>query len=234
MSVSGNDLAAVLGAAVLAAIGGEAFLRGILGAAVALRVPKLLVATTLAAFATSSPELTVSTMAALSGAPEIGLGDALGSNVVNVALIFGLALLFGPVQARRDELGRDYVLTLLIPLLTFWFAADHAIRRAEGLILLLLFAGWMGLHLRAAAAHRQAVAATDSAAGSTHPPRSPCLGSRRTDRADCRRPAVHRRRQWHRDSARSRHLRHRCDRGRHRHLAARTGHRHSLPPARSR
>jgi cation:H+ antiporter len=61
------------------------------------------------------------------------------------------------------------VLTLLIPLLTFWFAADHAIRRAEGLILLLLFAGWMGLHLRAAAAHRQAVAATDSAAGSTHP-----------------------------------------------------------------
>ena len=89
-----GDLVAIGGAVVLAAFGGEAFLKGVLGIAGWLRLPKILVATTLAAFATSSPELTVSTTAALAGQPEIGLGEALGSNVVNIALIFGLALLF--------------------------------------------------------------------------------------------------------------------------------------------
>lgn len=83
-----TDLALILGAVALAGVGGELFLNGVLGAAASLRVPKLLVATTLAAFATSSPELTVSSVAALAGKPEIGLGDALGSNVVNIALIF--------------------------------------------------------------------------------------------------------------------------------------------------
>ena len=63
------DLLALLAAIPLAALGGEAFLKGVLGVADWLRLPKLLVATTLAAFATSSPELTVSIMAALTGEP---------------------------------------------------------------------------------------------------------------------------------------------------------------------
>lgn len=88
-----TDLALILAGILLAATGGEAFLKSILGVALHLRVPKMVVATTLAAFATSSPELTVSSVAALASQPEIGLGDALGSNVVNIALIFGLALL---------------------------------------------------------------------------------------------------------------------------------------------
>jgi hypothetical protein len=52
--------------------GGEAFLKSILGVAIHLRVPKIVVATTLAAFATSAPELTVSTVAALSGGRRPG------------------------------------------------------------------------------------------------------------------------------------------------------------------
>lgn len=100
----------------LAATGGDAFLKSILGAALHLRVPKMVVATTLAAFATSSPELTVSSVAALAGQPEIGLGDALGSNAVNIALIFGLALLYGPVQTARADFGHDFYLAVGIPL----------------------------------------------------------------------------------------------------------------------
>lgn len=122
--ISLSDLAAVLGAVLLAAIGGEAFLRGVWGVVSWLSLPKLLVATTLAACATSSLELTVSSSAVLSGKPEIGLGDALGSNVVNIALIFGLALLFGPIQAERRALGRDFGLARMAPLLTFGLAAD--------------------------------------------------------------------------------------------------------------
>jgi cation:H+ antiporter len=152
--ISLSDLAAVLGAVLLAAIGGEAFLRGVLGVAGWLRLPKLLVATTLAAFATSSPELTVSATAALLGKPEIGLGDALGSNVVNIALIFGLALLFGPIRAERRELGRDFGLAVIAPILTFWLAADGIISRFEGGCLLFVFAGWMIVTVRAASAAR--------------------------------------------------------------------------------
>jgi len=96
-----TDLAQSVGAVLLAAAGGVALLKSILSAALRLRVPKIVVATTLAAFATSSPEFTVSSVAARAGQPEIGLGDALGSNVVNIALIFGLALMLGAVEAAR-------------------------------------------------------------------------------------------------------------------------------------
>lgn len=66
----------------------------------------------MAAFATSSPELTVSTITALAGKPEIGLGDALGSNVVNIVLIFGLALLSGLGGLRAGSACMDPVPTV--------------------------------------------------------------------------------------------------------------------------
>jgi len=162
MSLSAQDLLTLLGAIALAGIGGELFLKGVLGAAVALRVPKLLVATSLAAFATSSPELTVSTVAALAGKPEIGLGDALGSNVVNIALLFGLALLFGPIHVKRKELGRDFVFALGVPPLTFLCVADGILTRAEGGFLLLCFAFWMGLLIRGGLAQRVEPAGADT------------------------------------------------------------------------
>ncbi len=149
-----TDLALILGAVLLAAAGGEAFLRSILGAALHLRVPKMVVATTLAAFATSSPELTVSTVAALAGQPEIGLGDALGSNVVNIALIFGLALLYGPVQTTRQDFGRDFTLALAVPVLTFFLALDGRIERGEALLLLAAFSVWLVWTVRGALRNR--------------------------------------------------------------------------------
>lgn len=156
MNVSALEIAAVAAAVALAAVGGEVFLKGILGGAHWLRLPKLLVATTLAAFATSSPELTVSSVAALAGHPEIGLGDALGSNVVNIALIFGIALLFGPIRVERAALGRDFALALAVPLLTLWLVADDVVTRLEGGLLLTLFAAWIAVIVRAARAERAA------------------------------------------------------------------------------
>ncbi len=138
-----TDLALILGAVLLAAAGGEAFLKSILGAAIHLRVPKIVVATTLAAFATSAPELTVSTVAALASQPEIGLGDALGSNVVNIALIFGLALLYRSVQASREDFSRDFYLALAVPVLTFFLMLDGRIERPEALVLVVVFLTWL-------------------------------------------------------------------------------------------
>jgi len=168
------DLAFILGAILLAAAGGEAFLKSILGAALHLRVPKMVVATTLAAFATSSPELTVSTVAALAGQPEIGLGDALGSNVVNIALIFGLALLYGTVQTTRADFGRDFYLALGVPVLTLLFVLDGRIERGEALALLGVFIVWLAWTVHSAL--RQRDEAVKIEAGELSPGRSLVLG----------------------------------------------------------
>ncbi len=149
------DLLALLAAVAVAAAGGAAFLKGVLGAATWLRLPNMLVATTLAAFATSSPELAVSSLAALAGRPGIGLGDALGSNVVNLGLILGAALLFGPLVARFEEYRRDFLLALAVPLLTLLLALDGKLSRTDGGLLLLLFTVWMTLVSRQALAHRR-------------------------------------------------------------------------------
>ncbi len=169
-----TDLALILGAVLLAAAGGEAFLRSILGAALHLRVPKMVVATTLAAFATSSPELTVSSVAALAGQPEIGLGDALGSNVVNIALIFGLALLYRAVQTSRQDFGRDFTLALAVPVLTFFLALDGRIERSEALLLLAAFSVWLVLTVRGALRNR--ADAVDVEAGELSAGKSLLLG----------------------------------------------------------
>lgn len=164
-AIAMTDLLALLAAIPLAALGGEAFLKGVLGVAAWLRLPKLLVATTLAAFATSSPELTVSSMAALAGKPEIGLGDALGSNVVNIGLILGLTLLFGTLPAKFADIRRDFALALAVPILTLLLLLDGVLSRVDGTLLLALFTFWLILAARQARRHRRAtVAATGDGA----------------------------------------------------------------------
>ena len=153
-----TDILALLVAIPLAAAGGDAFLKGVLGISVWLRLPNMLVATTLAAFATSSPELTVSSLAAWAGKPEIGLGDALGSNVVNIGLVLGLALLFGSLSARFGEIKGNFLLALAVPVLTLSLARDGTLSRGEGGLLLTLFTVWIFMQARQALAHRRATA----------------------------------------------------------------------------
>lgn len=126
-----------------AAIGGELFVRGVVGIARWARVSAGIIGATFAAFATSSPELSVSVTSALAGAPQIALGDALGSNVVNLALIFGLSLLISPMNATHDSLRRDFPVALLVPLLLGMLTQDGMISRADGVILLTLFVAWL-------------------------------------------------------------------------------------------
>ena len=102
----------LLGGLACAALGGEVFLRGAVGFARWLRVPDGVVGATVAAFATSAPELSVAVRAGLAGTPEVSLGDALGSNVVNVGLVLGLALLLKPLQVHRAAIKREFPVAL--------------------------------------------------------------------------------------------------------------------------
>ncbi len=126
-----------------AGIGGELFVRGTVSLATWARVAPGIVGATVAAFATSSPELSVSITSALAGTPQIALGDALGSNVVNIALILALALLISGIQSSRDSIRRDFPVAFLIPVLTVALAADGELSRLDGVLMLSIFLAWM-------------------------------------------------------------------------------------------
>lgn len=137
--------------------GGELFVRGTVGLARSLRISAGIVAATVAAFATSSPELTVSITSALHGTPTIALGDALGSNVVNVALILGSALLIGALNAPRGTVRRDFPAALAVPVVTAVLLIDGELSRIDGLLMLSLFAVWLAAVIREARRERSAV-----------------------------------------------------------------------------
>lgn len=133
----------LLAGVICAGIGGELFVRGTVGIAGALRISPGIIAATVAAFATSSPELTVSITSSLQGTPEIALGDALGSNVVNVALILALAVLIVPVKVPRDIIRRDFPVALLVSVIVAVLLFDGSLSRIDGFVLIGLFAGWL-------------------------------------------------------------------------------------------
>lgn len=128
---------------VCAAAGGEFFLRGAIGLAQWARISAGIIGVTVAAFATSSPELSVAIGSAVNGTPAISLGDALGSNVLNIALILGIVLCIGSIAADRTDLKRDYPVALLAPVLLGLLAVDGTISRIDGGLLLVAFTVWI-------------------------------------------------------------------------------------------
>ena len=138
-----NDYLILLLGIVFAGIGGELFVRGAVGLAAWARISPAIIGATVAAFATSSPEMSVSISAALAGNPQIALGDALGSNVVNVALILGLALVISKIKTPRDSVKRDFPVALLIPVITGALFLDGELSRLDGLLMLSMFFAWL-------------------------------------------------------------------------------------------
>jgi cation:H+ antiporter len=141
-----------------AALGGELFVRSTVGGAIVARVAPGIVAATVAAFATSSPELSVAINASTAGRPEVALGDALGSNVVNVGLVLAIAILLGGVTGRRQDLRRDIPPALVAPFLILLLGLDGTLSRSDGSVLLVCFAVWLGITIVQAARERSRVA----------------------------------------------------------------------------
>lgn len=138
-----NDYLTLALGIIFAGVGGELFVRGTVGIASWARVSPGIIATTIAAFATSSPELSVSINSAISGVPQIALGDSLGSNVVNIALILALALLVSGIQSPRGNIKREFPVALLIPIFTAILFYDNELSRFDGLLLLSQFFTWL-------------------------------------------------------------------------------------------
>ncbi|MCX8069973.1 MAG: calcium/sodium antiporter [Thermodesulfovibrionales bacterium] len=130
---------------IFAGIGGELFVRGAVGIAHWARISPGIIGATIAAFGTSSPELSVAVNSGLTSQSDIALGDALGSNLLNVALILGVALCISGIQSPRESLKRDFPVALFIAVITGIFAFDGIITRFESIILLFIFIVWFVL-----------------------------------------------------------------------------------------
>lgn len=127
--------------------GANGLVRGSGSVALRMRVSPLVVGLTIVAFGTSMPELVVSVKAGWSGQGAIAVGNVVGSNIFNVALILGIAALLSPMRIHAKILRLDVPLMIGSSLLFVFFYRDHRIVLGEGLFFVLLFAAYTGFNI---------------------------------------------------------------------------------------
>ncbi|MCR6626361.1 MAG: calcium/sodium antiporter [Pseudoxanthomonas sp.] len=142
---------------VLLALGGDSIVKGASGLAQRLGASPFVAGLLLIAFGTSLPELAVNARAAWVGSQELALGNAVGSNIVNLGLTLGVAALVAPVLVRLRVLSPLLVLLALATLALIVFGLDGVVSRAEGGVLLLGFVASLAFLLARASREQVAV-----------------------------------------------------------------------------
>ena len=121
---------------VLLFFGGEWLIKGAVGIALHLGLSTLLVSTVIIGFGTSTPELLVSIEAALGGAPDIAMGNVVGSNIANTLLIMGSAALITPVLCTTAGVKRDTIFVALISVALALLSFVGVIDRVAGAVMI--------------------------------------------------------------------------------------------------
>ncbi|HWU49390.1 MAG TPA: calcium/sodium antiporter [Asticcacaulis sp.] len=129
------DLIRLIGGLLALFLGGEALIRGATALADKLGVPKLVIGVTIIGFGTSLPELLVALQAGSQGAPDIALGNIIGSNIANLLLILTMGALILPVVSTARNLRRDALVMLLATGGLIWCAWRGQVTRLDGEIL---------------------------------------------------------------------------------------------------
>ena len=127
--------AMILAGLVLLYFGAEGLVRGSASLALKFGMTPLMVGLTVAAFGTSSPELVVSAKAAYNGLGDIVVGNVVGSNIFNVAVILGFAALVRPLKVKNQILRTDAPIMIAVSLVLVLFLRDRVISRPEAAIL---------------------------------------------------------------------------------------------------
>lgn len=122
----------------------DKFVDGASSTARHLGVSPLLIGMLIIGFGTSAPEMVVSAIAALDGAPNLALGNAYGSNIANIALVLGLTAIIAPITVNSKILRREYPLVIVVMLVAGWQLQSGIITHWEAWILLGLFFAFMG------------------------------------------------------------------------------------------
>lgn len=124
----------LVGGLVLLFIGAEGLIRGSSNLAIKMGIAPLVVGLTVVAFGTSAPELVVSLKAALMGNSSISLGNVIGSNIANIALIIGIASLIRPMDVHANVIRREIPIMIGVSVLLILFLIDGEIGFIDGLV----------------------------------------------------------------------------------------------------
>lgn len=152
-----NALILILGL-VFVIFGAQFMVDGSVAVAKRYRMPEFLIGLTIVGIGTSMPEMVVSLIAGIDGNGSIAIGNVVGSNLANVLLILGLSALIRPIDISRATLRIDIPYNILVTAVllfmcfgaAFWRGNGGVISRFDGIVLLLLFAGYMTYSFRTA------------------------------------------------------------------------------------
>ncbi len=128
----------VVGGLILLIVGGEMLVRGSVSLARRLGMSALVIGLTVVAFGTSAPELFVSVDAVLKGAPDIAVGNVVGSNIANILLVLGVSALIYPIACKPHSVRRHGSAMVAATILFTAMAWAGALRPWQGFLVLLL------------------------------------------------------------------------------------------------
>ncbi|MBD7936319.1 MULTISPECIES: calcium/sodium antiporter [Cytobacillus] len=131
--------------------GADLFVDGSSNIARLLRVPPMLIGLTIVAFGTSSPEATVSIIAALEGSADVSLGNVLGSNIFNITLVVGATAFLYPLKVQSETIKKEIPFTFLASVTLLILMSDitlqgfdsNLLTRSDGLVFLLFLSIFM-------------------------------------------------------------------------------------------
>jgi cation:H+ antiporter len=131
-----GNILEVIGGLLLLVWGANRFVYGAAAFARNLGVAPILIGLTIVAIATSAPEILVSVVASFRDEPGLAVGNALGSNIVNIGLVLGTVAFIRPIQLSSQTLRREMPALLAVTLLGVSLFLDSYLSRLDGLILL--------------------------------------------------------------------------------------------------
>jgi len=116
--------------------GAERFVHGAAAIANNFGVAPLIIGLTIVGIGTSAPEILISLIAAYQGNPSLAVGNALGSNIANIALVLGITAIVMPLSVRSETLRREYPIMFVVMLLALVLVLDNYLGQIDGLILI--------------------------------------------------------------------------------------------------
>lgn len=149
------SLAAIIVGLAVLVWSADKFVDGAAATAKHLGMPALLIGMVIIGFGTSAPEMTVSAFAAWEGNPALALGNAYGSNILNIVLILGVTATISAIAVHSNILRREMPILLAVTVLSGFLIWDGTISRLDAIILLVVFCGIMGWQIFSALRNRQ-------------------------------------------------------------------------------
>lgn len=121
---------------ILLIAGGNYLLKSSVSLSLKLNISKLVIGMTVVSFATSAPELLVSVNAAISGIPDLSLGNVVGSNIANLGLVLGVTLLLGRIDIKSSFYKIDWPMLMIATITFYGFVVfDYQLDATEGLLM---------------------------------------------------------------------------------------------------